>query len=409
MNGDYGLLGEKLGHSFSPAIHKALGGYDYELVELPREALGDWLRKVNFRGVNVTIPYKQDVIPFLDSLSDRAAKIGAVNTIVRGGDGQLRGYNTDWGGFDALMRRTGIDPQGMKCLVLGSGGASKTAVCCLRDCGAAEVRVISRNGEDNYDNLFRHADADLLVNATPVGMYPKNGVSPVSLSGFPKLKGVLDMIYNPARTALLLRAEELGIPCANGLYMLVEQARIGCGLFLGKEIPESRTAEVTAELAKETANIVLIGMPGCGKSTVARLLAEKTGKKFVDTDAEIERISGGVKCGDLIRQQGEEAFRALESRVIREAGAAAGCVIATGGGAVTRPENRDPLRQNGKIVWLDRPLDALPTDSSRPLSEDRALLEKRWKERKPLYEAWADITVRGATPEEAAEYIIENS
>ena len=207
MNGHYGLLGEKLGHSFSPAIHRALGGYDYELVELPREELGDWLRKTDFRGVNVTIPYKQDVIPFLDSLSERAAKIGAVNTIVRGADGRLRGYNTDWGGFDALARRTGIDPQGMKCLVLGSGGASKTAVCCLRDRGAAEVRVVSRKGEDNYENLSRHADADLLVNATPVGMYPKNGASPVSLSAFPKLKGVLDLIYNPARTALLLPAD----------------------------------------------------------------------------------------------------------------------------------------------------------------------------------------------------------
>lgn len=407
MNGHYGLLGEKLGHSFSPAIHKALGGYDYELVELPREELGDWLRKTDFRGVNVTIPYKQDVIPFLDSLSERAAKIGAVNTIVRGADGRLRGYNTDWGGFDALARRTGIDPRGMKCLVLGSGGASKTAVCCLRDRGAAEVRVVSRKGEDNYENLSRHADADLLVNATPVGMYPKNGASPVSLSAFPKLKGVLDLIYNPARTALLLQAEERGIPCANGLFMLVEQARIACGLFLGKEIPESRTAEVTRELARETANIVLIGMPGCGKSTVGRLLAEKTGKRFVDTDAEIERIAG-MKCGDLIRRQGEEAFRALESRVIREAGAATGCVVATGGGAVTRPENRDPLRQNGKIAWLDRPLDALPTDPSRPLSEDRALLEKRWKERKPLYEAWADVAVRAATPEEAVGEIMKN-
>lgn len=405
MSEGFGLLGRKLGHSFSPAIHKALGGYDYRLIELEEDRLGPFLREGGFRGLNVTIPYKQAVIPFLDALSDRAARTGAVNTIVRDDAGRLTGYNTDWGGFEALLRRAGMEVRGQKCLVLGSGGASKMAVCCLRDLGAREVRVISRNGEDHYGNLARHDDADLLINATPVGMYPGNGVSPVSLDLFPELKGVADLIYNPARTALLLQAEDRGIPCVNGLYMLTEQARIACELFLGTSVSAERSGEIARDLARETGNIVLIGMPGCGKSTVGRMLAEKLGKQFTDTDAEIE-ARAGISCGDLIRRDGEDAFRQLETDVIRETGAGTGRVIATGGGAVTRPENRDPLRQNGPVVWLDRPLETLATDASRPLSENRELLERRWKERQPLYEAWADLRVAAATAGEAVERIM---
>ena len=251
MRERYGLLGEKLGHSYSPRIHQEMGGYAYDLIELKPEELPGFLAAGEFRGLNVTIPYKQTVIPFLDRLSDRARTVGAVNTIVREADGTLTGYNTDWDGFEGLIRRTGLEIRDRKCLVLGSGGASKMAVCCLREMGAREVRVISRTGEDNYGNLGRHADAEILVNATPVGMYPHAGVSPVQLDGFPRLEGVLDLIYNPARTELLRLAEARSIPCANGLYMLVEQARIACELFLGREIPAERSAEVTAAMEAE--------------------------------------------------------------------------------------------------------------------------------------------------------------
>ena len=408
MEAVYGLLGRKLGHSFSPEIHRALGGYDYRLIELEEDRLGPFLRQGAFRGLNVTIPYKQAVMPFLDRLSPRAARVGAVNTIVRDGEGRLTGYNTDWGGFEAMVRRAGLAPEGRKCLVLGSGGAAKMAVCALQEMGAREVRIISRSGEDNYGNLDRHADADLLVNATPVGMYPGNGASPVNLSRFPRLSGVADLIYNPARTALLLEAQDRGIPCAGGLYMLTEQARIACELFLDRKVDPERTEAVTRALAAETENLVLIGMPGSGKSTVGRLLAEKTGKPFLDTDSEIEKRSG-MPCGELIRARGEEAFRKLESEVIREAGKRTGCVIATGGGAVTRPENRDPLRQNGRLIWLDRPPEALKTDASRPLSENRTLLEQRYRERKPLYEAWQNLTVRAETAEAAAQMILRTA
>ena len=406
MEGGFGLLGRKLGHSFSPAIHRELGGYDYRLIELEEAELGAFLRKGEFRGLNVTIPYKQAVIPYLDRLSSRAARVGAVNTIVRDGQGCLTGYNTDWGGFEAMLRRAGIGVRGRKCLVLGSGGASKMAVCCLEELGAREIRVISRKGEDNYGNLSRHADAGILVNATPVGMFPGNGASPVSLDMFPRLEGVADLIYNPSKTALLLQAEARGLRRTNGLYMLAEQARLACGLFLGKDPDPAVTERITEKLAREAENIVLIGMPGSGKTTVGKLLAEKTGKAFVDTDAEISRRAGGIACGDLIRRDGEDAFRKAESEVIREMGARTGCVIATGGGAVTRPENRDPLRQNGTVVCLDRPPESLEADASRPLTENRELLEQKYRERKPLYESWQELAVNEASAEAAAERIL---
>ena len=406
MEGGFGLLGRKLGHSFSPAIHRELGGYDYRLIELEEAELGPFLREGAFLGLNVTIPYKQAVIPYLDRLSSRAARVGAVNTIVRERQGGLAGYNTDWGGFEAMLRRAGIGVRGRKCLVLGNGGASKTVVCCLEELGAREIRVISRRGEDNYDNLSRHADAEVIVNATPVGMFPGNGASPVSLDMFPRLEGVADLIYNPSKTALLLQAEARGLRRTNGLYMLAEQARLACGLFLGKDPDPAVTERITEKLAREAENIVLIGMPGSGKTTVGKLLAGKTGKVFLDTDAEISRRAGGIACGDLIRRDGEDAFRKAESEVIREMGARTGCVIATGGGAVTRPENRDPLRQNGPVICLDRPPETLVADASRPLTENRELLEKKYRERKPLYESWQELAVNEGSAEAAAERIL---
>ena len=402
----FGLLGEKLGHSFSPEIHRALGGYAYELIELEKDQLGPFLREGAFRGLNVTIPYKQAVIPFLDRLDPLARMVGAVNTIVREPNGSLTGYNTDWAGFQALLARAGLNPRGKKCLVLGSGGAGSMAAACLRAEGASDVRIISRRGEENYENLTRHRDAALLINATPVGMFPREGKSPVSLDLFPALEGVADLIYHPLRTALLLQAQDRGLPWINGLFMLAEQARKACELFLGQPVSPEKSAEIAESLSRQTENLVLIGMPGCGKSTAGRLLAQKLAKSFIDTDTEIEKRAGGISCGNLIREQGEEAFRRLESEVIREAGSATGCVIATGGGAVTRPENRDPLRQNGRLIHLDRPLDTLQTDDSRPLSSSRASLEARYRERAPLYSLWRDTSVGGDSAEETVAQIL---
>ena len=402
----YGLIGEKLGHSFSPPIHRELGSWPYVLKELRPEEVGPFLRAGDFRGINVTIPYKQTVLPFLDHLSPQAEALGSVNTVVREKDGTLFGTNTDYFGFRAMLRRMGVDPRGKHCLVLGSGGASKPVVACLRDEGAARVTVISRSGENNYQNLKKNADAEILVNATPVGMYPHNGESPVTLSRLPRLEAVLDLIYNPLRTALLLEAEARGIPCRNGLYMLVAQAKAAAELFLSHPLPEGEIDRIEGKLRREAANWVLIGMPGCGKSTVGHLLAERTGRPLLETDQMIEAVAG-CSCGEFIRTRGEEAFRALETEMVRQAGARSGCVIATGGGTVTRPENRDPLRQNGILFHLDRPPEQLEISDSRPLSETREKLAARYRERKPLYESWRDVGVSEPTPEKTAEVICE--
>ena len=406
MREQYGLLGEKLGHSFSPVIHREMGGYDYALIELKPEELPGFLEKRDFRGVNVTIPYKQAVIPYLDGMTPRARRIGSVNTIVRDPAGRLTGDNTDYAGFTALMDRAGIRPEGKKCLVLGSGGASRTVEACLRDGGAREIRIISRRGEDNYTNLDRHRDAEILINATPVGMYPRNMEAPVNLELFPDLEGVLDLIYNPARTALLLQAEERGIPRANGLTMLTAQGKAACELFLGRKLPDTETDRVAALLTRTMENLVLIGMPGSGKSTVGKILAERTGRRFQDTDQMIEE-QAGLSCAEILRRQGEEAFRRLETEAVREAGKQSGCVIATGGGVVTREENRNLLRQNGRLIHLDRPPEELETGPDRPLSATRDLLEKRYAERKPLYERWRDFRAVGENAEKTAENILK--
>ncbi len=404
---EYGLIGEKLGHSFSPQIHRELGGYDYQLKELEREELEPFFRERDFRGLNVTIPYKQAVIPFLDGMTEQARRIGAVNTIVRDGDGRLIGDNTDYQGLMTMLNRAGIRVDGRKCLVLGSGGASKTAVTCLRDLGSREVRVISRTGEDNYQNLSHHRDAEILINATPVGMFPNNGESPVDLDLFPELKGVADLIYNPARTALLLQAERKGIPTAGGLTMLVSQGRAACERFLGRKISPEEEERVIRLIEKETQNWVLIGMPGAGKSSVGRLLSARSGRNLVDTDAMIEEESGGISCGDLIRRFGEDAFRQMETRAAARAGKMSGVIIATGGGIVTREVNRDLLRQNGVLIHLDRPTEALATDGDRPLSRTREELEHLARERAPLYRTWRDLRATGETPEETADMILE--
>lgn len=400
---EYGLLGEKLGHSFSPQIHHALADYDYRLYPMPPEEVEDLFRRRPFRGLNVTIPYKQAVIPLCDDIDPRAAAIGAVNTVVNRG-GRLTGYNTDIDGLIYLARRTGVDMAGKKVVILGSGGTGRTARAAAGELGAAEIVTVSRGGEDNYETLSRHADAQVLLNTTPVGMYPNCGVSPVSLDAFPHLEGVLDVVYNPLRTALLLEARERGLPCSCGLPMLVAQAWRAEELFTGSAIPAETVEAVLAGLTAQLENVVLIGMPGCGKSTVGRALARRQGKAFLDLDRLIEERAG-KSIPAIFAQEGEEAFRTLESWAVREAGARTGCVISTGGGVVTRAENCAPLRQNGVIIHLTRPLDRLPT-AGRPVSQSTDL-QTLWERRRGLYAAFADRTVDNGGPLEETLDTIE--
>lgn len=401
---EYGLLGERLGHSFSPQLHKALAGYDYDLLPTPPDQVEDLFRRRAFKGLNVTIPYKQTVIPLCDEVDSRAAAIGAVNTVVNR-DGRLTGYNTDIDGLIYLAKRTGVDMAGKKVVILGSGGTSRTARAAARELGAAEIVVISRRGKDNYGNLSRHADARVLINTTPVGMYPNCGVSPVSLDAFPRLEGVLDVVYNPLRTALVMEAEERGLPCSCGLPMLAAQAKRAAELFTGEAIPDRRLEEVLSDLTAQVRNVVLIGMPGCGKSAIGRALARRLGKTFVDLDHEIVDRAGRP-IPEIFAREGEEAFRALESGLVREAGARTGCVLSTGGGVVTRKENYAPLHQNGVIVHIRRDLSLLPTEG-RPVSQSTDLREL-WRRREPLYHAFAGLTVdNDRTIEDAAEEIVK--
>ena len=383
---EYGLLGEKLGHSFSPQIHRDLAGYDYQLLPTPPEAVEDLFARRAFQGLNVTIPYKRTVMPLCDEIDPRAAAIGAVNTVVNR-NGRLTGYNTDIDGFLYMARRAGVDMAGKKVVILGSGGTSRTARAAAGELGAREIVTVSRHGEDNYQNLSRHADAQVLVNTTPVGMYPNWGQSPVSLESFPALEGVLDVVYNPLRTALLLQAEERGLPCSCGLPMLVAQAKRAAELFTGQNIDDSRTEAVLHGLRRQLTSIVLIGMPGCGKTTVGRALAGKLGRTFVDLDEEIVRRAG-TSIPEIFAREGEAGFRERESALVREFGERTGLVVSTGGGVVTRRENYIPLKQNGLLLHLRRDPAALPTDG-RPLSQATAP-EELWRRRAPLYAAFAD-------------------
>lgn len=399
-----GLLGRKLGHSYSPQIHNLLGDYSYVLFEKEPEELENFLKNGDFSGLNVTIPYKKKVIPYLSELSPTAQKMGCVNTVLRRSDGTLYGHNTDYFGFTSLVRHAGLSVAGKKVLVLGSGGASNTAVAALKDLGASPV-VISRSGENNYQNLHRHTDAAAIVNTTPVGMYPNTGVSPIDLALFPHLEGVLDVIYNPARTQLLLDAEKLGIPWENGLWMLVAQAKEAAEVFTGRKISDEVIEKIYRRLSHQMKNIVLIGMPGCGKSTIGTLLAEKLGRTLADADEKIISLAG-KSIPDIFAQDGEPTFRDWETKALTELGKQSGLVIATGGGCVTQKRNYPLLHQNGYLVWLERDCSMLPTDG-RPLSQANDL-GKMYAARKPLYEAFADIRVENAgTPEETAQKILD--
>ena len=395
-----GLLGRKLGHSYSPQIHNLLGDYSYVLFEKEPDELENFLKTGDFSGLNVTIPYKKEVIPYLSELSPTAQKMGCVNTVLRRSDGTLYGHNTDYFGFTSLVRHAGLSVAGKKVLVLGSGGASNTAVAALKDLGASPV-VISRSGENNYGNLHLHRDAAAIVNATPVGMYPNTGVSPIDLELFPHLEGVLDVIYNPARTQLLLDAEKLGIPRENGLWMLVAQAKEAAEVFTGGKIPDEVIEKIYRQLSHQMKNIVLIGMPGCGKSTIGTLLAEKLGRTLADADEKIIALAG-KSIPEIFYQDGEPTFRDWETKALTELGRQSGRVIATGGGCVTQKRNYPLLHQNGYLVWLERDCSVLPTDG-HPLSQANDL-GKMYAARKPLYEAFADIRVENTgTPEETVQ------
>ena len=404
-----GLLGQHLGHSYSVQIHRALADYPYRLIELEDEnAVGAFLESRNFDALNVTIPYKRTVLPYLTRISEEARRIGAVNTIRKEKNGELSGYNTDYYGFSYLVRRTGLQIRGAKVLILGSGGASLTAQTVCRDMGASRVLVISRSGPDNYQTISRHADADVIINATPVGMYPSNGDIPVDLSLFPNLCGVLDMIYNPFRTKLLFEAEKHSIPCSNGLPMLAAQAKQACEIFLsdGTALPDEVNEDIIRQVDNMTRNLILIGMPGCGKTTVGKKLAEATGRTFVDADLELEKTFGR-SIPSIFQTDGKDAFRRMETEVLRDLCKRSALVIATGGGAVETPENYELLRQNGKVIWLTRDLSALPLDG-RPISQSTPV-EEIFRRRKSLYEFFSDYTVSNdCPPERTVQTILED-
>ncbi len=384
-----GLLGRKLGHSYSPAIHKELGDYVYRIYEKEPEELKDFILNGDWNGLNVTIPYKKTVPEYCDGLSETARRIGTVNTLVKRSDGTIFGDNTDVYGFASLVRVSGIDPRAGKVLVLGSGGASAAVLEALRQVNVTPI-VISRSGENNYTNLERHADASLIINTTPLGMYPNTGVSPLSLDLFPHLAGVLDVVYNPARTQILLDAETRGIPNANGLYMLTAQAKKSAECFTGSALPDVEIERVTRKLAADMMNIVIIGMPGSGKTVTARRLAERTGREVVDADTFWEE-KYGESIPDFIHKMGESAFRERETAVLSELGKRSGIIISAGGGVVTREENYPLLHQNSTIVRLERDIDRLAREG-RPLSIGNDL-HAMYAVRAPLYARFADITV----------------
>ncbi len=404
----YGLVGERLPHSFSVEIHKALGNDDYELLELSPETVADFFAKRDFCGVNVTIPYKTAVLPLLDEVTAEAAAVGAVNTVVNR-SGRLVGYNTDVAGLSALFDRAGADPAGKKVLILGTGGTARTALFVCRARGAAAVLCVSRrSGPDvvTYDEAYRdHADAEIVVNATPVGMFPHADDCPLDVSRFPRLTGVIDAIYNPLRTRLVLSARALGVPAEGGLYMLVAQGVAAAALFRGRAYPSDTAKTLYERLAADKENVVLTGMPGAGKTTVGRRLAAVLNRPFIDTDEAIVKAAGR-DIPTLFKTEGEAGFRAREAAIIRHLAPTCGAVIATGGGAVLRPENVTALKQNGRVFFLDRAPENLTPTGDRPLSSDREALLARYRERIGLYRATADVVIDGnGTPEQVAEQI----
>ena len=406
----FGVIGEHLKHSFSKEIHEKIADYSYVVKEIEPDNLGAFLTEAEFCGINVTIPYKEKVIPYLYEISDTAKKIGAINTVVNK-KGKLYGYNTDYMGMKSLILRNGIDLKGKKALILGNGGTAKTAYQVLLDLGAREVLYVGRNPE-NCDVLYGdvvklHRDAEFILNTTPVGMFPKNEGKIIDISAFPRLTGVIDVVYNPLRTNLVLDAMERGLKTEAGLYMLVSQAVYASEFFMDTTYDASVCENVFKDILKEKENIVLIGMPSSGKTTVGKRLAEITGKEFIDTDDEIvKRI--GMDIPSYFEKFGEVEFRRAESEVVAEVSKKNGMIISTGGGAVLKYENVRNLRRNGRLYFLNRSLELLTPTKSRPLSSDIEALKRRFDERYETYLSSADVEIEAnGTVNEVADKIKE--
>ncbi len=393
---EYGCIGEHLTHSFSKEIHNLIENYDYILKEIPREDLDEFMTKKDFKAINVTIPYKELVIPYIDIISDTAKEIGAVNTIVNK-DGVLYGYNTDFMGMKAMLEKHSISPKGKKALILGTGGTSKTAKAVLERMGASEILFVSRNASGDAisyeDAETKHNDAKIIINTTPCGMYPDTSKMPVDINAFSSLEGVADAIYNPLRSNLILKTKEKGIKGTGGLYMLVAQAVFAAEKFSGKKYDENITDNIYKKILSQKENVVLTGMPGSGKSTVGKLLEEVTGLKFCDTDALIEEKTG-MTIPDIFEKHGESYFRDIESDVIKEISDKTGLIISTGGGAILRKENIHNLKKNGKLFFLDRPLKDLIPTLNRPLAKDADAIKKRYEERYDIYLSTCDKVIK---------------
>lgn len=392
---EYGLIGKTLKHSFSPEIHARLADYSYVLVPLEEQELQPFILAKDFKGINVTIPYKEKVLPFCDVVDPVAKKIGAVNTILNK-KGRLHGYNTDCEGFIYLLRRHGIELKGRTVLLLGNGASTKTVTAAAELLLAAEILVASRAAGDDvlsYGQAMQRQDVQVVVNCSPAGMYPNNGTSLIDLAAFPKLEAVVDLVYNPMKTSMLLQAEALGVPAVNGLEMLVAQAKYAAEYFMGRKIKDNLIQQIRRDLGKQLVNLCLVGMPGSGKTSLGKKVAKMLGKEFVDLDKEIV-TAAGMPIPKIFEQQGEEAFRALESQVTAEVTKRTGLVIATGGGIVKRPENIQALRQNGVVMYINCPLEELAFGKGRPLSQSREDLEKLYAERSELYKAAADIVYK---------------
>ncbi len=393
---EYGLIGEHLGHSFSKEIHALIASYDYILKEVAKEDFDSFMRKKNFKGINVTIPYKQDVIPYLDYIDDMAKEIGAVNTIVNK-DGKLYGYNTDFAGMESLIKHMGVSLYGRKVLILGSGGTSKTAYAVAKHLGAGEIYRVSRQERSDtityHEALSFHDDANVIINATPSGMYPNNDDCPIDLDSFFDLETVIDAIYNPLRSNLVQNALKKGCVAEGGLYMLVAQAVAASSRFTGRLYSQKSTDEICGHFFKKKQNIILTGMPASGKTTIGRMLAAKNGRSFYDVDDEVVKLAE-MSIPDIFEKQGEEAFRDYETQVIKKLASLNGAVISTGGGASLKEENIRYLKSNGKIFFLDRPLQHLYPTSDRPTANSKEAIAKRYQERYPQYLATADVVIK---------------
>lgn len=407
----YGLIGEKLGHSFSKEIHEALGDYEYELCEIEPNKLEAFMRERDFLGINVTMPYKKAVIPYLDWIHEPARKIGAVNTIINC-EGKLYGYNTDYLGMLDLINHAGIEVTGKKSAILGTGGTSKTAEAVLKALGASEIIFVSRSkkkGAIDYTELYeKHSDIEIIINTTPCGMYPGVFDCCVDISCFKQLSGVIDAVYNPINTTLLQNAKKNRIPAEGGLYMLTSQAVYAAELFMDENLPSTVFDKTFNEIKRKKENIILIGMPSSGKTTVGKIIAERLNRRFVDTDELIsEKIKTSIK--EFIALSGEERFREIESEIIEALAGENSLVIATGGGAVLRKDNISALKYNGKLFFIDRPLELLIPTESRPLSSDKEALAKRYEERYPIYCSVCDIRIDASCDKEkVCEKILEN-